>query len=697
MIAKSTQTILFIGLAGSLAMTVAPAARAQTSGIPVTGGQATGQAAFFIPQTDPNGNVRLFDIGIQTLQIQTDKGTTTTSVFTPNAATFSDANSNGMPDSGDTGVLRGTLAGTAFTSTGAPILFTGRETLLNFTLDSFTSAFNFGGTLISPQMTGAAPLVFLPIINATLASGSSFDATFGEMQIGDFTAALDNGIIDLPGFLEFRSGGAQMPNLPPVGAVGRRVKFKFEGDDVTPNALDLNPFSDTNGDGVPDIRFVGEANKKFEIRTVGRRGGQNFEIKGDAGFVDVAVGGPFTEFSFDNGAPTGQFDYKVEGESNGILSLYGPNAVTFNGFARRDTKFKFESGDFKLEGRSAGPVNFYATAGLGTRVNRDNDFNGFNPDSINGTNNPAVCNACNTTLINNANITIGGQVFTIGQPVVILAANRNNSITNRRSNSRFSVTNSLTFFGGSSSSSSSEVFNRIFQSPGTPSPITDRFNPSNPTTFDPTIFSILPSNDDTELEIENEGLNPIYIVRSRRGRRRRRGFAQVGPNCRIFPGLVGLRELSEDELNAINIDDTDDTETNPGDDDNSTDDDNGTDDDDQNTGDDDSSDDDGDDDSSDDDGDDDSSDDDGDDDSSDDDGDDDSSDDDGDDDSSDDNDSEDDSSTDDGTTTDDGTSDSSTPDSDSSADGETIEVPGISGLTEIDTEADATETPNDGQ
>ncbi|MBE9118590.1 hypothetical protein IQ249_22125 [Lusitaniella coriacea LEGE 07157] len=678
MIAKSTQTILFIGLAGSLAMTVAPAARAQTSGIPVTGGQATGQAAFFIPQTDPNGNVRLFDIGIQTLQIQTDKGTTTTSVFTPNAATFSDANSNGMPDSGDTGVLRGTLAGTAFTSTGAPILFTGRETLLNFTLDSFDSTSDFGGTLISPQMTGAAPLVFLPIINATLASGSSFDATFGEMQIGDFTAALDNGLIDLPGFLEFRSGGGQMPTLPPI-AVGRRIKFEFKGKDVTPVVFNFNANS---------LRFAGAANDKFEIQTTGRQGSQRFEIKADAGFVDVALGGPFTDLELQNpGAANGPLDYKIEGESNGIFSLYAPNSFAFNGFARRDTKFEFKNdNDFKFEGRSAGSVNFYATAGLGTQVNRDITFTDFTFTNFDGANNPAVCNACNTTLVNNANITIGGQIVTIGQPVVVLAANRNNSVLNQSSSSSISFTNSVSFNSGFSTS--------IFGNSESSSTI-DVFNPSSSGSGRNRYRILSRRSDDIKIKVVNRGNRRYYRVRGRG--RRRRGFAQVGPNCRIFPGLVGLRELSEDELNAINIDDTDDTETNPGDDDNSTDDDNGTDDDDQNTGDDDSDNDDGDDDSDNDDGDDDSSDDDGDDDSDNDDGDDDFSDDDGDDDSSDDNDSEDDSSTDDGTTTDDGTSDSSTPDSDSSADGETIEVPGISGLTEIDTEADATETPNDGQ
>ncbi|MDY7015813.1 MAG: hypothetical protein SVX43_19900, partial [Cyanobacteriota bacterium] len=155
MIATSVRSVLVVGLAGSLVAAVSPAVRAQNStpstqtpGIQVTGGQATGQAAFFIPQTSPEGNVRLFDIGIQTLQIETNKGTTNTSVFTPSAASFTDANNNGMPDMGDNGVLQGTLAGTAYTQTGAPVLFTGRETVLNYTLNSFDSQTDVNGTLI---------------------------------------------------------------------------------------------------------------------------------------------------------------------------------------------------------------------------------------------------------------------------------------------------------------------------------------------------------------------------------------------------------------------------------------------------------------------------------------------------------------------------------------------------------------------
>ncbi|MEQ8957783.1 MAG: hypothetical protein RLP02_07665, partial [Coleofasciculus sp. C2-GNP5-27] len=185
MILKSLRYIVGLGVAGGLAVLLAPGANAQ---IEVTGGEMAGEAAFFVPGTDAAGNVTLFDAAVQRLELETSNGLTTTSVFVPSAATFTD-NGDGMPNSGDTGVLQGKLTGLAAIG-GSTFAFSGRDTVLDFTLSSFTQNLGFDGTLISPDDEGSAPLVFLPVLGASV-TNEGFSAADGELQVGEFEADLD--------------------------------------------------------------------------------------------------------------------------------------------------------------------------------------------------------------------------------------------------------------------------------------------------------------------------------------------------------------------------------------------------------------------------------------------------------------------------------------------------------------------------
>jgi len=495
MIAKSTRYAVCLGLAGGLAVAIAPAVRAE---IQVTGGSTGGQAAFFVPVPGGSGTgVELFDVGINRLRLETPNGNTSTAIFTPTAASF-DAGADNQPNAGDTGTLQGGLAGIAFSANGGtPTPFLNRDTALNFTLTSFQS--NLGvvdGTLISPQTAGDAPLVFLPAVEATVANGSSFQATLGELQLGDFEADINDGVIDLASNLQFRESGSTSTSTTSSVNLQRRIKFTFEGENVTPEdgtdfAVDGNDNGmgddddngigmgddDDNGIGMGDdddngmgdddtgsIRFVGEVNKKLQIQSVGTQGEREFQIEADLAAVDIAIDGPFNIQTDDGLNENDIIDkYKIEGESEGIISDYA-NAFGFSGTARRDTQFTFEQGTNKLEGRSSGDVDFYAAAGV-TSINRDIQFTDIQDDDFNsgsgnsgGSGNSddssefSFCNICGVTLVRNSSLVVGGTNITVGSPIIVVTNSGNaggSSSSSSSTSASSSVSNTNTTFANS--------------------------------------------------------------------------------------------------------------------------------------------------------------------------------------------------------------------------------------------------------
>ena len=119
MVVKSTQYLVCFSLAGSLSVAIAPSVFAQ---VQVTGGNVSGQAAFFVPTPGNTGatsagKVELFDIGINRLRLETTAGNTSTAIFVPTAASFN-AGSDNRPNTGDTGTLKGNLSGIAFSGLG---------------------------------------------------------------------------------------------------------------------------------------------------------------------------------------------------------------------------------------------------------------------------------------------------------------------------------------------------------------------------------------------------------------------------------------------------------------------------------------------------------------------------------------------------------------------------------------------------
>ncbi len=499
-------------LAGSWA--IATAAHAQ---IPVTGGQATGDAAFFVPgTTSPSGSPILFDTAIKTLRIVTPNGTSTTSRFIPSAADFTDVNGNSLPDSGDTGRLAGTLSGVAFSSNGSPVFFQGIPTNFSFTLNTFNPAFLQGGTLISPAEEGAAPLIFLPIAPITLSpqSSTSFTTDQGQLQVGPFSATLTGDSIGLPSNLQFRASSDVA--IVPV-ELGRRIKFDFEGQNVIPS------FADFDGD---TLEFEGPTTQ-FKVQSVGTPGTREFKIEGSIANLAIQITSPFDvkENSLDLAIATGPLKYSIKGEGPGYVA-FGNSSVSFTGTARKDTEFKFEQGNQKFEGKSIGNVAFNLITGINGTVNFV-PFVGVN-------NNGTEFNVIQTqTLINNTTII------------------------------------------STSTTTTSVAFTNVVLNPSTT--YIRLFNPSllvvdrddddddnnDDIVYGNLTYTIYQGSLPAVVVVERDDDGRIIFVERERGRgralgRRRRviaAYQEVGLPSRVFPGLVGLRQLPPEEINTTGDDD----------------------------------------------------------------------------------------------------------------------------------------------
>jgi len=504
---KPTQIAVSLGLlAGSL--TLAGTAQAQ---INVTGGRVAGDAAFVTPLTitpgttpgtvtgvSRSGTPVFFDTAIRTLNIVTPNGTSTNSRFLPTASSFTDTNGNSIPDSGDTGKLQGLLSGVAFSGTGSPIFFQGIPTNFSFTLNTFAVESIAGGTLISPKQVGTAPLVFLPVPGVTLTGDS----------------------IALPSNVKFQAGG----DVPlPVIELGRRIKFEFKGENVTPGTdTDVNPL-----DG--EIAFNGPVSK-FEVKTIGTQGSQEFKFEGTTAFLNFELAGPFREVKIE-GIPsnTARTTYELKGESVGYTA-FGGNTLGFTGRVRpQNTEFKFEQSGAKVEGKGGTEVVFT----LGSTPN----FDSFTPVP------QAVINSFSYPV---------GSTF---------------------SSTAFSTTTviSTTTVTSTSSSSSSQSIS-LFSNPSA----------TYISLFDPVRFEQIQGNtgddddddddgDDDDDDDNEYGSNVVYQVyrpgavvvvvervgnriilverESTRGRALgKRGrvisaYEQVGLPSRVFPGLTGLRQI----------------------------------------------------------------------------------------------------------------------------------------------------------
>jgi len=474
--------------------------------------------------------------------------------------------------------LEGQLSGVAFTTNGSPVLYQGVPTALNFTLNTYSPAFIQGGTLISPQQTGTAPLVFLPSTSVTLSTESSavYTAEAGLLSVGDFDAKLTGDFIGLPADLQFRPVSSN-GNLP--STLGRRIKFEFKGENVIPSAgTDLDP-----SDG--KIAYNGPTTD-FKVESVGTPGTREFKVEGKLGVLDstIAINAPFEIKQQGSLSSTGITKYEIKGEGPGYVSFGTNSSVSFVGSARRQTEFKFEQGNNKLEGKTAGDIAFSVSPG-GT-------FTSYTP--VVGSNN-------------------NGSTFTPSTP---LPSGGSNTVVNVTS-STYTAAANFTFINTNVSTSTVRLFQPTSLVTGQyGDDDDDGDDDDNDVIFGNLTYTVYAKRA-VQVVVESDNNGRIYVVEREQGRGRALGrkrrvistYQVVGLPSRVFPGLVGLKQIAnapetnDDTTTTPNPtpgddDDDDNTTITPGDDDNG--DDDGDDDDDDNTtitpGDDDNGDDDGDDD-----------------------------------------------------------------------------------------------------
>lgn len=507
----TTITLLSCGLVSSL-WVLPQEAIAQVN---VTGGNFDANAGFFVPGTNPTGNIKLLDASLQRLRLESEIGNTSTAVFTPLAAQFTDG--DGVVNAQDTGILQGNLTGLAFRN-GFPVLFRDVATQLNFNVTSFTNANTLAGTLIGPTTAGAGPLIFLSGVSGVTLSGSTYGATAGDLQLGTLQGALTGGKIALSPNYQLIDGPAIVTTLP-ISSVDRRVKYQFVGRNITPGTnTDLDA---TDG----EIRFVGAANQKFQIQTVGTPGSPEYKLQSNIGAIDITLGGATTtkDDSLNNTDPV---NYRIEGESRGILSAFlfdGNTGLNFEGTSGRDTKFTFDQNGAQLNGRANGAVKFTAVAGLSDISALDYSNLNFIPLDDN-----SFCGACanSTNFVsflsgesegNNSII----QLILSAQGLELEALENFESAT-------------IQAFQGASGSDS-EAYNFLVTQQDSDRP-----------------------GDNLEITVVSVGLNRYYRVHPGRGRGRMRNpnlqpaqvvvLQEVGPSSSIFPGLTSLEVVELDQV-----------------------------------------------------------------------------------------------------------------------------------------------------
>ena len=77
------KTLIYFGLAGGTLFSLTAPAIAQ---VQVIGGDFSGNAGFFLP--DMGAEVKILDATVETLNLQSEIGNTSTAVFTPTATRF---------------------------------------------------------------------------------------------------------------------------------------------------------------------------------------------------------------------------------------------------------------------------------------------------------------------------------------------------------------------------------------------------------------------------------------------------------------------------------------------------------------------------------------------------------------------------------------------------------------------------------
>ncbi|NJO20447.1 MAG: hypothetical protein HC838_10960 [Spirulinaceae cyanobacterium RM2_2_10] len=469
-------------------------------------------------------------------------------IFIPTATGgFVDTDNNGSVTPGDTGLLQGALTGVGFDSNGFPIPFSQVGTVLQYNVGNFTSALSLPGTRVTA--TGI-PQLFIPGAGLSV-MGAGITASDGEMELGALAANIDDGLIALPSNTRFLSGSSPSTAVVSLFDIGRKIEFEFKGDDV--DASDVN--NDLDGsDG--DLRFIGNTNE-FEIETVGG-GSLKFEVEGNIATLDFAVNngvtvGNTTESGTFN--PADPLDYEIEGQARGFLSLFRGNGIGFAGSnfsGGKPVEYEFsQDNGFRSEGKLRGNVNFLLATGQ-QNFDFDADFLNFSAPDLSSNTLFVQTRNITTVDIDIENINIDGFSFAF-------------------KDGKFDFDDIDFDIDTDSDDSEVAVFRRLFLLFLNDVDFSAFLN-----TFQGSIFALADDSDfadakfsfyarpiffgytrpggPSRVRIVRFGGDNFLIASRPGGRRAIAGLKMRGPNSRLFPGLVGLYDLSDEEVEEINDD-----------------------------------------------------------------------------------------------------------------------------------------------
>jgi hypothetical protein len=371
---------LVLAIAGILGLFMPSPAQGE---IPVTGGRTAGDAAFFVPNT---GNTLLFDVNTRMIRLETPNGITVNSQFRPRGGRLNPM--TGLPDGGETGFLEGTLSGRAFTAEGTPFFFQGIPTTLNFTLTSFDSNRVFEGTLMNPTGKTSTQLIFLEATGTSLSDEASqnFEAIGGELHIGEFSANLPNGSIDLPSDTQFSAPATEIISFDGnTLAANANTKFKLEGNGEGTTNLDGTEgtirYQSENGttnftiqgtvEGIPDnsssrrSNTTNSQNSNSESELI--VDDNSFKVEGTIqGPINVFVGGVESSSLDGNQTYTGDTQYEINGIGRGSTE-FNTEAGSLNFYSSEsDTDVEITGDGFELQGNATGEVSLNVGVGLST-------------------------------------------------------------------------------------------------------------------------------------------------------------------------------------------------------------------------------------------------------------------------------------------------------------------------------------------
>ncbi|MBP0016096.1 MAG: hypothetical protein J7647_00910 [Cyanobacteria bacterium SBLK] len=602
---KSRSLAIGLGVVSTLALAAVPA-KAQ---IQVTGGNVSGNAAYFVP-TATGGDIKPFDLQVQSLTIVSPNGTLTNPAFVPTAlGGFTDTDGSNSVTNGDTGLIRGRLSGIGFDVNGFAVPFSQVDTILGYNINTFSSDATIGGSLLTVDSSQ----YFLSNLYGS-ATSTNLTLVPGSMEIGALDADLKTGLIALPNTLKF-SDGSGSNLVVDVFDLSRTIEFEFKGtnaefastiikedatSDTDTETVDLD-FSDGSG------RFVGEVDS-FAIKTTDSNTLLSLSGSGLNSTVDIKLAttqstlpdaptGTLNGNSVSNPTlkttdnvtandPTPTIDYTVTGKATGIFGfLTSGVGANFAGFIDPTTgqtvtydfaqSFTDANNDITTF-NSAGELTS-GTAAIALSIGQTFDPTATSVSNI-STAQTNIVSTANTVAVSNSSfttinivntITVGDFSFNFSNSTIDLSSIFNNDGTATNEALDNEDVEQEIFFKDLVNSILDELelsgFVTAFSTEIGGSDTT--YELLNAPLFSFVFTSGRRGRGRVKVRLVQRGGDRYVLalrggsrrLRARRGRRRGRrelgvaigGKLFVGPTSRIFPTLVGTRDLTPEEIQSV--------------------------------------------------------------------------------------------------------------------------------------------------